>query len=506
VNRGGRVRFSFARKEGWPTDVQQIQVFLDGIQAGTAASIGSQGFDFIVPGCSSPFVPLGPHEVDVKIGDPPVSVEIAAGARQLEILPRNGGVAPKITGAFPVPTYPNLEGDSKRYDNLRIQGTGFAKDACDNEIFLGGEWVEICWEGASCPSGFKGIQGKLVATGPMIQLSNVTPLDHELHNLKVRVGAQESEPVNIRLSLIGRDTPVRIALFLGLLLFAAVLFLAGRRNPLIIGGKKFGLISRLLIDAETETYSLSRFQFFLWTLVAILSYLYLAISTWLVQGKLDFLDVSDGLPGIVLISAATTVVAQLAQSTKGPKGAGGLYPAMSDFVSVGGVVVPERFQFLIWTVLGAAVFLFLTFLRDPGTITELPKVPQGFLMLMGISSAGYLGGKLARNPGPVIDQIQSDRTVAGRLTLTLTGRCLSTAATFRIRSVPAGTVTTPEVIPADIVTVTGKKPEEPGMDSTLVQELEVRIQLPAPAPAWANGAAELTLINPDGQFATLRFQ
>src|SRR5262249_45361112 len=128
---------------------------------------------------------------------------------------------------------------------------------------------------------------------------------------------------------------------------------------------------------------------------------------------------------------------------------------------------------------------------------------QGFLQLMGISSAGYLGGKLARKPGPVIDQIQPSRN--GQLTLTLTGRCLSTAATFRIRSIQAGQATTPEEIPANLLTVTGKKPEDPGMDPTFVKELEVQIKFPAPLPAWANGKAELTLINPDGQFATQTF-
>lgn len=501
--RGAKVTFTI---EGKPPDAKEIHVFLGDIEAGTADSVSDQGFDFIVPGCS-PYVQLGSHPVEVKVGNPPVPVAMTAGARQLEILPRNGGVAPKITGAFPVPTYPNPNPKDKvtRYDNLRIQGEGFAQDACDNEIGLGSEWVDICWEGTGCASG---ITGKLVAPGHTIQLSNISPLDHDLNNLKIRVGAQESEPVNIRLSRVGKNAPIRISLILGTLLFAALVFLGGFRNRQKIDGKSYGLITRLFIDAETETYSLSKFQFFVWTLVAVLSYLYLSISIWLVQGKLDFLDVPGGLPGIVLISAATTAIAQWTQSTKGPKGAGGPYPTVSDFVSVGGVVVPERFQFFLWTLLGAGVFLALTFLRDPGTIaaTDLPTVPSGFLQLMGISAAGYLGGKLARKPGPVIDQIQVSRTAPLILTLTLTGRCLSTEAMFRIRSIQDGKVTTPEDLPANLLTVTGKEPEEPGMDPTFVKKLEVQIRIPNPSPAWASGKAELTLINPDGQLATQTFE
>src|ERR1700704_4743950 len=131
---------------------------------------------------------------------------MSAGARQLEILPRNGGVAPKITGAFPVPTYPNPNPKDKvtRYDNLRIQGEGFAQDACDNAVILGRERVDVCWEGTGCANG---ITGKLVAAGRMIQLSNISPLDHDLDNVKIRVGAQESEPVNMRLSRVGKDAP-----------------------------------------------------------------------------------------------------------------------------------------------------------------------------------------------------------------------------------------------------------------------------------------------------------
>jgi hypothetical protein len=36
---------------------------------------------------------------------------------------------------------------------------------------------------------------------------------------------------------------------------------------------------------------------------------------------------------------------------------------------------------------------------------ELAWHPDGFLALMGVSSFGYLGGKLARKPGPIIDDI-----------------------------------------------------------------------------------------------------
>ena len=57
------------------------------------------------------------------------------------------------------------------------------------------------------------------------------------------------------------------------------------------------------------------------------------------------------------------------------------------------------------TFVGIVTFLTIVFKSDPATLSELPKIPSGFLELMGISSAGYLGGKLARKPGPVVQGV-----------------------------------------------------------------------------------------------------
>ena len=46
-------------------------------------------------------------------------------------------------------------------------------------------------------------------------------------------------------------------------------------------------------------------------------------------------------------------------------------------------------------------------------------------MLMGLSSAGYLGGKLVRGPGPVINQVTPADGNDGNLILTVTGKHIS---------------------------------------------------------------------------------
>jgi hypothetical protein len=100
---------------------------------------------------------------------------------------------------------------------------------------------------------------------------------------------------------------------------------------------------------------------------------------------------------------------------------------LSDFIASGGIVAPDRLQFVIWTIIGIATFLSIVMLSDPSSINDLPTIPPGFLQLMGISSAGYLAGKLVRKAGPTINAI----TVSGspdKITFQLTGSGLSRSA------------------------------------------------------------------------------
>lgn len=44
----------------------------------------------------------------------------------------------------------------------------------------------------------------------------------------------------------------------------------------------------------------------------------------------------------------------------------------------------------------------MTLFADPGSLPQLPGVLERFLLLMGVSSAGYLRGKIVPKSGPVI--------------------------------------------------------------------------------------------------------
>ncbi len=160
----------------------------------------------------------------------------------------------------------------------------------------------------------------------------------------------------------------------------------------------------LFLDPQTDTYSLSKLQFYLWTLAALFAYAYLFISKVFVQGQ-QWPDVPGTLPGVIAVSAGTAVGSQIVTSAKGPKGAGATNPSISDFIMSGGVVAADRVQMLLWTLAGVVGFVVAALHFAPGVIPTLPPVPENLLYLMGLSSAGYLGGKMARKAGPVIDEL-----------------------------------------------------------------------------------------------------
>jgi hypothetical protein len=186
-----------------------------------------------------------------------------------------------------------------------------------------------------------------------------------------------------------------------------VVYLLARRRATQYrsNGRSYTTLTYLLIDPQTNTYSLSKLQLLIWTAAAVVAYTYLAASQFFVQWKWVLPTVPEGLPMLLGLSATTSAIAVGATEARGCKGAGPVHPCLGDFVTTGGVFAPERFQFFLWTILGAVGFVSATLAQDPGTVNEMAQIPANFNPLMGASSLGYLAGKFARKPGPVIKQL-----------------------------------------------------------------------------------------------------
>jgi len=321
-----------------------------------------------------------------------------------------------------------------------------------------------------------------------------------------------AESASRQLVVVNADTttPCNYALGMttGLALLILLLLWTGGKTTRTGSGRLSYLLSAFFIDEETQTYSLSKCQFYAWTVAALLGYIFFAVAKSVVQGSAVFPDIPGGLPAILLFSAGTSVVATGITNTKGSKGSGQVHPTLADFITTGGVVAPERLQFVVWTVAGIFTFLTIVFKSDPLALSELPRIPDGFMQLMGISSAGYLAGKLARKQGPVINVLavveaepaisltdnkppdnSSTKATGMVLTLALQGEGLSPNASIKVDSIP---------LRADGFWVKGIADPQ----TSFCNKLNVSLN---DASAYLEGVHTLTLVNPDAQAADALF-
>lgn len=303
-----------------------------------------------------------------------------------------------------------------------------------------------------------------------------------------------------------RTTPRTLAIWSTIAVIGIVLL------PLLLGavsnqtwlGKLASTGKVLFIDSQTNTYSLSKIQLYLWMLAAVFGWVYLTACLSLVQGHFDFAPLPKNMPGLLLVSLGTATVAGGIGHSR-PKGAGSQQPRITDLVTSGDVVVPERVQYLVWTLLGFVAFLLLVLSKDPSTIKELPQVPEEFLYVMGLSSAGYLGGKLVRQPGPILTGASVS---PGSIVLNVSGRNLSPSAAVSINGVylqPAWiTKMKGEVLEPDTNTDYAKQLRFRIEDGTLETKKPGQLQLPN--EETISGPFTFRLANPDGQAAELALE
>jgi hypothetical protein len=432
-----------------------------------------------------------------------VSVHLGTTGPTLPVTPARGLfriVSPdpvKISSISPQVDFP----DSGRY-RFTISGEGFSPLAEDNVLlFQGMPDARLCAPGESPPGC---LAGTVTEDGRTIVLSAVPQNDYRgALNVGVLVGDRASDArAALTLSPVSAGLPLVIALITVVLLIVMVYLLVPKvrwtgKPP---RGRRF--FGAALIDEETNTYSLSKLQFYLWTTAAIFGYAYLSAARSLVQGTLELADVPENLPGILLLTASTSLLAVGISSAKGSKGAGERDPSFADFITTGGVIAPERLQFLVWTIVGVIGFIALTIARGPGRIDTLPAIPERLLYLMGLSSFAYVGGKLARKPGPVINDLA---VRWGSLTFEIHGMHLAVDAIFRVSHLG-----TDQEIRSSLLSNNGR-PEAvvPDDDPGFAKVLKVTIEKVPPEwldEQWQTAEHNFTIVNPDGQKAVATFR
>jgi hypothetical protein len=251
------------------------------------------------------------------------------------------------------------------------------------------------------------------------------------------------------------------------------------------GQPHYTFFKMLLLEQETQTYSLSRAQFFAWmgAIVWCLTFLYSARG--FVDGKWGFPNLGNAVY-VFMISLGTLVAAQATSLGQGVKGAGEVHPSPSDLLVHGGVLALDRVQQVIWTLIALGMFIHIT-ISTYATASALPEIPTELVALMGLSSAGYLGGKLVRGPGPVINQVTAR---ASSLILNIQGRQFSKEAFVWVDGVQQ---------PKENIKSVADDPEAP---LKFAKELEVTLQLSL--ADWYAKDHAVTIVNSDAQRADWR--
>lgn len=318
-----------------------------------------------------------------------------------------------------------------------------------------------------------------------------TPADGETQvQIRVRAGDLVTQPATVTFGWVsgGFLRVLSVGVFLVLLGGIALLTGRGLRKAAEPGQSRWDV---LFLDKETNSYSLSKFQMLWWIALTGLGYVYLFLCRALVQGYFNELPpVPQGLPMLLGLSVGTTVAVAGATAARGNKGAGALQPTAADFISAGGLVNGERFQFFLWTIIAGLGFLAALAMTDPTQVQKLPDIPDTLLYLTGVSAAGYVGGRLVRKPGPVIKNLAVTAVSGDRMEFDLPGDNLSKKSTVKIDDNP---------LRADVVQLVAV-PDGPEEFST-----RLKLTLTKEAEPYREGSHTLTLVNPDGQSASAKF-
>ena len=274
------------------------------------------------------------------------------------------------------------------------------------------------------------------------------------------------------------------------LLLVYVLYRIGRKvkEKLQQGQRpqRYWFLKMLLLEPENQTYSLSRAQFLGWLIVIAWCYLFLYYAHGFVEENWGFPNLGNSIYAF-LISLGTLIAAQATNRGMGVKGAGEEHPSPADLVVHGGVIALDRVQQIIWTLIALGMFVRIT-VSTFATATELPGIPMELLALMGLSSAGYLGGKLVRGPGPVIDDVT---VPSGTVTLIIKGKHLSKDAFVWLDG---------EQIKNKVIA----KVDDPDDPLKFAKELETT--LPISNVEWIAKDHAITVINSDAQRADFRIK
>lgn len=197
----------------------------------------------------------------------------------------------------------------------------------------------------------------------------------------------DDQPSNyVTFTLVTRNWEYKIVFLTTLLLIVLLVFQA-------LAIKKVNFLKSVLLDHRTNTYSLSRCQAFVWTMVLMGSYFYLAVGKTLIFGAGIIPDFNPSLLVLMGISYGGSLAASQLNRFYPKKELTSPPPRLINLISEGGEVSLPRLQLVGFTL--TAIIVYIYNLSGADFLSKgLPDIPPTLLGLLGISQGGYLGGKL----------------------------------------------------------------------------------------------------------------
>jgi hypothetical protein len=153
-----------------------------------------------------------------------------------------------------------------------------------------------------------------------------------------------SRPISVHITRVTARTVkwVSFALLVGLI-GAVMGFGRHAHQPAAGNSTRLRFMSWALLDEQTNSYSLSKLQFLLWAAVVAYCCVYFSMANVFVQGKFDvFPALPESFEWLIGVTGGTSLLTTLLSRSRASKGAGTAVPTVSDLITTGGVLAPDR--------------------------------------------------------------------------------------------------------------------------------------------------------------------
>lgn len=159
----------------------------------------------------------------------------------------------------------------------------------------------------------------------------------------------------------------------------------------------------LIITSDDDSFSISRLQIYLWTVAIVVGFSAVLFANY------DIPDIPQNLYMLMGVNIAATVASTAINTTKNMKTNPGA--THSFFVDIFcesnpipgsaplGLDLP-RTQMFVWTIISLIAYIIMLIESFHRCKPTLPDIPQGLVVLMGLSHGAYLGVKASTKKNP----------------------------------------------------------------------------------------------------------